>query len=171
MGLWHPGVEYEILYCLAFKYALWFGCMLLWTILFYFPLLFFFWVGGFTLVGWMWEVNHLGDCSRPIDFMGHQIASGLAEHMPFSPERRLSFSQINSRYYPTPPMAINSEPTILSPRRSDGKHLCSFQCNYSILMWDGTPGHNLTSPSKSSQMLSMRHDGAIAKELAELPVS
>lgn len=62
------------------------------------------------------EVNHLGDCSQAIDFMGHQIIPGLAEHMPFSTRPRLSFSQINSSNYPAPPTAINSEPIILSSR-------------------------------------------------------
>lgn len=46
------------------------------------------------------ELNHQGDCSQAIDFMGHQITLGLAEHMPFSTRRKLSFSQINSSNYP-----------------------------------------------------------------------
>ena len=62
------------------------------------------------------EGNHLGDCSQAIDFMGHQITPGLAEHMPFSTRRRLSFSRINSSNYPAPPTAINSEPVICCSR-------------------------------------------------------
>ena len=170
MGLWHPGVEYEILCCLAPKYALWFGCILTCTILFYFPLLFF--LGGRVhSCGMNVRGKSPGGLQPAHWFHGPSDSVRTCWAHALQPERRLSFSQINSRYYPTPPMAINSEPTILSPRSCDGKHLCSVQCNYSILMWDGTPGHNLTSPSKSSQMLSMRHDGAIARELAELLVS
>jgi len=67
------------------------------------------------------EVNHLGGCSQAIDFMGHQITPGLAEHMPFSAGRRLSFSQINSSNYPAPPTAINSESIMQYSRTEDGE--------------------------------------------------
>lgn len=77
------------------------------------------------------EVNHLGDCSPAIDFMGHQIILGLAEHMPFSTEQRLSFSRINSSNYPAPPTTINSGPIILSSRNWNGEVDYSYcWCNH-----------------------------------------
>ena len=80
------------------------------------------------------EVNHLGDCSQVIDFMGHQITLGLAEHMPFSPGQRLSFSQINGSNYSAPPAAINSEPIILFSR-SWNEEAQYHWCNHIEVNW------------------------------------
>lgn len=76
------------------------------------------------------ELNHLGDCSRAIDFMGHQIKVGLAEHMPFSTRQSLSFSQINSSNYAAPPTEINPEAIVSSSRNWNGEVRCRW-CNLS----------------------------------------
>lgn len=59
------------------------------------------------------ELERLRCCSRAIDFTGHQIMPGLAEHMPFSTGRSLSLSQINSFNYTTPPREINPHASTL----------------------------------------------------------
>lgn len=78
------------------------------------------------------EVNQQGDCSQAIDFMGHQIIAGLAQHMPFSTRQRLSFSQINSSNYPAPPTAINSQPIIL-PSEELEQEVQDCWCNHTKL--------------------------------------
>lgn len=59
------------------------------------------------------ELNQLRYCGQAIDFTGHQIIPGLAEHMPFSTGRSLSLSQINTSNYTTPVSEINSESFML----------------------------------------------------------
>lgn len=76
------------------------------------------------------ELNHLGDCSRAIDFMGHQIKVGLAEHMPFSTRQSLSFSQINSSNYAALPTEINPEAIVPSSRNWNEEVRCRW-CNLS----------------------------------------
>lgn len=70
------------------------------------------------------QLNHLGDCSRAIDFVGHQIKAGCAEHMPFSTGQSLSFSQINSSNYATPPPEINPEAIVPPSRNRNGEVRC-----------------------------------------------
>lgn len=64
---------------------------------------------------WVWP-HQLRRRSQAIDFRGHQIMPGLAEHMPFSAGRSLSLSQINSSNYRAPHTQMQSGPSTLSSR-------------------------------------------------------
>lgn len=58
-------------------------------------------------------LNQLRYCGQAIDFTGHQIIPGLAEHMPFSTGRSLSLSQIDSSNYTTAASEMNSDSFML----------------------------------------------------------
>lgn len=66
---------------------------------------------------------HRAGAAGAIDFTGHQIILGLAEHMPFSTGRSLSLSQINSSNYSAPPREARWEACVLLSGSWNGEML------------------------------------------------